>query len=174
MPRNVEIKARLSDFSRQYELASTIATNGPTTIHQRDVFFRATKGRLKLRYFSDADGELIAYDRPNQTGPKTSNFFISKTREPKQLHQVLNESLGTIAEVVKRRELFLVGRTRVHLDRVQQLGDFLELEVVLADGDAIEDGIQEANQLMSQLEVDPDWLVDSAYVDLLLSEQSPD
>ena len=67
----------------------------------------------------------------------------------------------------KRRTLYIVGRTRVHLDRVEELGDFLELEVVLADGDAPEPGIAEARELMAALGISPSQLIEGAYVDLL-------
>lgn len=67
----------------------------------------------------------------------------------------------------KQRRLFIVGRTRVHLDRVEGLGEFLELEVVLAQGEPAEAGIAEAHALMAQLGVDAGQLVQGAYVDLL-------
>jgi adenylate cyclase class IV len=55
----------------------------------------------------------------------------------------------------------------VHLDRVEDLGDFLELEVVLSDGEPPEPGIDEAHGLMAALGVAPAQLVEGAYVDLL-------
>ena len=51
----------------------------------------------------------------------------------------------------KHRTLYLVGRTRVHLDRVDGLGHFLELEVVLADGESADAGVKEARALISTL-----------------------
>jgi predicted adenylyl cyclase CyaB len=69
--------------------------------------------------------------------------------------------------VRKTRTLFLVGRTRVHLDRVEGLGHFLELEVVLEDDELLEAGIQEANDIMAHLGVEPSQLIEGAYMDLL-------
>ncbi|MDT4826636.1 cyaB: putative adenylyl cyclase CyaB [compost metagenome] len=70
----------------------------------------------------------------------------------------------------KQRRLFLVGRTRVHLDRVEGLGEFLELEVVLQDGEPAEAGVAEAHALMARLGVAEDQLMQGAYVDLLRAQ----
>jgi predicted adenylyl cyclase CyaB len=72
--------------------------------------------------------------------------------------------------VQKQRTLFLVGRTRIHLDRVAGLGDFLELEVVLEDNEPTEVGVSEAHELMASLGVELSQLVEDAYVDLLAKE----
>jgi predicted adenylyl cyclase CyaB len=69
--------------------------------------------------------------------------------------------------VRKQRRLFIVGRTRVHLDRVEGLGEFLELEVVLEEGEPAEAGMAEAHALMARLGIGTDQLVQGAYVDLL-------
>ena len=69
--------------------------------------------------------------------------------------------------VVKQRTLFLVGRTRVHLDRVEGLGDWMELEVVLSEAERAEHGAVEAQALLASLQVDATQLVGRSYVDLL-------
>jgi len=168
--RNVEIKARLTDFSKQFRLAETLAGQAGQRIDQRDIFFACEQGRMKLRIFSPQHGELIFYQRTNQNGPKTSSYFISRTDEPEVLGDVLDRGYGTQAVVKKTRWLFLVGRTRIHLDQVEDLGSFLELEVVLDEQDDLAGGEQEAEQLMQQLEIESASLVDCAYVDLLLAQ----
>jgi predicted adenylyl cyclase CyaB len=167
MPRNIEIKARLDAIEAIEPRAAALATSGPTAIAQDDTFFRCDTGRLKLRAFSAAKGELIYYRRANSHGPKESFYVISPTESPDSLRECLSLAHGQVGRVIKQRTLYLVGRTRVHLDRVQNLGDFLELEVVLADGEPTEAGMQEARTLMAQLGVDPTQLIDTAYVDLL-------
>ena len=167
LARNVEIKARLENLDQQLEIAKRLSSQTGETIVQRDVFFHCQSGRLKLRIFSPQHGQLIAYQRPDQAGPKTSEYCISETVEPETLREALTKSLGEYAEVNKTRLLFLVGRTRIHLDRVDALGDFLELEVVLSEDDDIADGQAEAQRLMEQLQVGPEALINCAYVDLL-------
>ncbi len=167
MARNVEIKARLESTDALLPLLRALADHGPELIAQDDTFFACTTGRLKLRVFADGHGELIAYQRPDECGPKTSDYSIAPVADPDALRHTLSRALGVIGRVLKQRTLFLVGRTRVHLDRVDGLGDFLELEVVLHDGEDAQCGTAEAHNLLVRLNVQPSQLVARAYVDLL-------
>lgn len=167
MARNIEIKARVADMAALRARAAAIAGSGPVELPQDDTFFGAPHGRLKLRVHADGRGELIAYRRADDGGPKVSTYLISPTASPDTLRDALTMSNGQEGRVVKHRTLFIVGRTRVHLDRVQGLGDYMELEVVLADGDDVEGGVREAHALMAQLGIAQDCLVQGAYHDLL-------
>ena len=80
---------------------------------------------------------------------------------------MLTRACGTLGRVRKRRILVLVGGTRVHLDSVEGLGDFLELEVVLRPGQTVAEGEAIARDLMAQLGVPEQALVSGAYLDLL-------
>jgi adenylate cyclase len=171
MPRNVEIKARLSDPLAARRRAREVADEGPWQIAQHDTFFRCATGRLKLRRFADGSGELIAYDRADERGPKTSHYRIVPTADPGALAAVLGEALGVLGEVRKVRTLWLAGRTRIHLDEVELLGSFLELEVVLERDDAAAAGERRAAQLMAALGVGAEDLVAGAYIDLLLESE---
>ena len=167
MARNVEIKARVADMPALAARAAAIADGGPVEIPQDDTFFVAPHGRLKLRVHADGHGELIAYRRADDGGPKVSTYLLSPTASPDTLRDALTMSNGQQGRVVKHRTLFMVGRTRVHLDRVQGLGDFMELEVVLADGEDAEAGMREAHALMARLGIAQGALVQGAYHDLL-------
>lgn len=168
MPRNIEIKARVRDMEALRTNVAALATAGPQENWQDDTFFSCHSGRLKLRVFSDAEGELIFYRRSDEPGPKQSDYVRVPTASPTVLREALTLANGQCGRVVKQRTLYLIGRTRVHLDLVQGLGDFLELEVVLQDGENAEVGIEEANGLMRRLDIDPNDLIDGAYVDLLM------
>ncbi|MEY2876351.1 MAG: hypothetical protein RLZZ373_3722 [Pseudomonadota bacterium] len=174
MARNTEIKARVADFDALAHRVAGLSTAGPTEIAQDDTFFACPHGRLKLRDFGDGCGELIFYQRADQTGPKTSFYAITPTASPDTLREVLTLAHGQTGRVVKQRTLYLVGRTRVHLDRVAGLGTFMELEVVLRDGEPIETGEQEAQALMQQLGITPAQLLDRAYVDMVRDKLSED
>lgn len=167
MPRNVEIKARLRDLEHVAAIAGQLANTAPEVIVQEDVFFPCETGRLKLRIFNAQRAELIYYCRPDHAGPKTSTYQITPTSDPSGLRAALAEAYGVRAVVSKTRALLLVGRTRIHLDRVDSLGDFLELEVVLDEDEPIAAGQAEAENLMTKLGIGPDDLVADAYVDLL-------
>lgn len=167
MARNVEIKARIESVEALTPRAAALADQGPTEIVQDDTFFVCPNGRLKLRAFSATDGQLIFYRRPDQAGPKESFFLISPTSSPDTLREALTLAYGQAGRVRKHRTLFLAGRTRIHLDRIEDLGHFLELEVVMADGEPAEAGVAVAHDLLARLGIAPDQLVESAYVDLL-------
>jgi predicted adenylyl cyclase CyaB len=165
--RNIEIKARLDSLEAMAERVAALADQGPIEIRQDDTFFACGGGRLKLRAFSPTEGQLIFYRRPDQPGPRESRFVISPTAAPDSLRQALTLAYGQSGRVRKHRTLYLVGRTRVHLDRVEGLGSFLELEVVLAEGECPEAGVAEARRLMAALGIADSQLVEKAYVDLL-------
>ena len=167
MPRNIEIKAHIESVQLLSPKAEAIANEGPIEIVQDDTFFHCENGRMKLRAFSEEDGELIFYRRANQQGPKESFYLRSPTSSPGTLREALSQAYGQAGRVQKHRTLFLVGRTRIHLDQVKGLGHFLELEVVLKEGESVELGIKEAHTLMAQLGVEESQLVEGAYVDLL-------
>ena len=167
MARNIEIKARVADMAALEARAAAIADGGPVQIPQDDTFFGCANGRLKLRVHADGRGELIAYLRPDDGGPKVSQYLVSPTSSPDTLRAALTQSNGQEGRVIKHRTLYMVGRTRVHLDRVQGLGDYMELEVVLADGESPDDGVHEAHALMARLGIAQDSLVTGAYHDLL-------
>ena len=167
MARNVEIKARVRDPERLRQRAEALSDTPPDVLLQEDTFFNTPQGRLKLRVLASGQGQLIAYQRPDCQGPKVSTYFISLTDDPESLKAVLSAALGVRGVVRKRRTLYLVGRTRVHLDEVEGLGAFMELEVVLAPGQSAEDGEAEAKQLMGDLGVSETDLVEGAYIDLL-------
>ena len=170
MARNIEIKARIENVAVLAPKVAALATEGPLEIAQDDTFFKCDAGRLKLRAFSNEAGELIFYRRVNQAGPKESFYTKSPTSSPETLRESLSLAYGQIGRIRKYRTLYLVGRTRVHLDRVEGLGHFLELEVMLVDDEPPEKGIREAGELMDQLGVQPDQLIEGAYLDLILAQ----
>ncbi len=168
MPRNVEIKARIESVEALMAQAAAIADEGPIEIAQDDTFFACNAGRLKLRAFADGRGELIFYERADAKGPKESFYLISRTDHADALRDVLTHAYGESGRVVKHRTLYLAGATRIHLDRVAGLGEFLELEVVLDEHGSTETGVRTAHEIMGLLGVEPSQLIEGAYVDLLV------
>ena len=173
MAANVEIKARITNLVLLRQQVERISDSAAELIMQEDVFFLGSRGRLKLRIFSDDRGELIYYERSDQTGPKRSQYFISRTGEPRQLLIVLESAFGIRGVVRKKRWLYMVDNTRIHLDEVDDLGTFLELEVVLSPGQRTEEGQAIAAELMANLGIVERDLVSGAYIDLLEEEGGP-
>jgi len=169
MSRNVEIKAVLRDRDSIIAAAARRSDTVPEMISQHDFFFRCGAGRLKLRVFEPDCGELIQYEREDLAGPRSSQYQIAYTSTPGILLDILTRTLGRIGEVKKTRILFLIGQTRVHIDTVDGLGDFLELEVVLRPEQTEGDGRQIAEELLREFGIKNDQLIAKAYVDLLAS-----
>lgn len=168
MARNIEIKARTQAFDTLRERAAALAAEPPLIYRQQDFFYDAPRGRLKLRRFDDGTpAELILYQRSDLDGPKASFYMRSPVTNPDAMHAFFASALGTRGIVTKERHVYLVGRTRIHLDRVDGLGDFVELEVVLAPDDDEAGGEAEADILFAQLGVPKHDLVAVSYVDLL-------
>jgi predicted adenylyl cyclase CyaB len=167
MPANIEIKARANNFAELRRRVETLSDSPPQVIPQEDTFFNSPQGRLKLRQLKPDLGQLVFYQRTDAAGPKRSNYSIFETRDPEGLKNALSQALGVRGVVRKTRTLYLVGQTRVHLDEVAGLGDFMELEVVLRPGQTDEEGQAIARDLMTRLGVEEKDLLEGAYMDLL-------
>jgi len=169
MPSNIEIKARVASLEELTKRVRQVSDAPSTRLNQDDTFFHCPHGRLKLRDFGDGRGELIAYERADRAGPKASHYRISETADPTGLRATLSDALGVLGRVRKHRQVIMVGRTRVHLDKVDGLGEFMELEVVLEPDEPAEAGQREAEELMAALGIGADELIEGAYLDLILA-----
>jgi predicted adenylyl cyclase CyaB len=172
MATNIEIKAEAKDLRTLRALAEELSEVAESTITQEDTFFYAPRGRLKLRTLSHERGELIYYEREDASGPRPSNYLVYATSNPNSLKAALSASLGVRGVVRKRRTLYHVGQTRIHLDEVEDLGTFLELEVVLGPDQIQEEGARIAAELMAQLGISSSDLIEVAYIDLLEGQES--
>jgi len=172
MPRNVEIKAKVSGWERLVANVEVLADSGPEILDQTDTFYQVASGRLKLRQFANGDAELIFYRRPTQTGPKLSEYQRVPVEDAEGIGCWLTELLGQRGVVRKIRHVYHLGQTRVHLDQVEGLGHdgtaghFMELEVVLREDQSPAEGEAIASDLLRRLEIPPTMLVEGAYIDL--------
>jgi predicted adenylyl cyclase CyaB len=171
LPSNIEIKARAGNFDEIRRRADELSAAPVEVIPQEDIFFNTPQGRLKLRILSEDRGQLIYYTRPDQEGPKRSDYHIFHTTDPDNLKQILELAYGIRGVVRKTRYLYLVGQTRVHLDDVEGLGQFMELEVVMQEGQSDLEGQAIAEGLMASLGVERSDLLEGAYMDLLEDAQ---
>jgi len=169
MPSNIEIKARVRNFDEICQRAEKLSDMPAQVIQQEDTFFNTEMGRLKLRILAPDRAQLIYYIRPDQEGPKRSDYHIFETVDPENLKRVLELTYGIRGVVRKTRYLYIVGQTRVHLDDVEGLGQFMELEVVIRAGQSDAEGQAIADGLMTGLGVERSDLLEGAYLDLLES-----
>jgi adenylate cyclase class IV len=167
MPRNIEIKARIDQLEALLPQARALAGGEAEVIEQDDTFFRVAQGRLKLRQFADGSAELIHYHRGDGSEARPSDYVRVPVSDAAALREALARGIGVLGRVRKRRLLLMLGQTRLHLDRVEGLGDFVELEVVLRDGQSDDEGRAIADGWMQRLNLQHAPRLGGAYMDLL-------
>ena len=166
MAQNVEIKARCADLSTAAARALAAGAVDRGVLVQHDTFYRVPAGRLKLRRIGGDRAELIFYHRPDTPAARMSEYQIVPVPDPDAMHALLSTALGAAAEVRKRRRLLLWKNVRIHLDEVEGLGSFIELEAVVGpDADAAESARRLA-EMQQVLRIGPGDLVDRAYAEL--------
>jgi adenylate cyclase class IV len=178
MPRNIEIKAQITSVGDLLPRALALDGASPQAerIAQDDTFFNVPHGRLKLRQYTDGSAELIQYERPDTSAAKASDYVLVPAPTPAALREALARGCGVLGRVQKTRLLVWVAQhgfnTRIHVDQVQGLGDYMELEVVLREGQTDADGQAHAEALMRQLGLQDAPRVAGAYLDLLQAQTS--
>ncbi len=170
MGKNIEFKARVRDGAELNRRIRELPITGAEVLHQRDTFFRVKDGRLKLREHYRAHSELIRYRREDVAGARTSSYSRTRVIFPDIVRRVLGRLLGVAGEVSKTRHLYLIGTTRIHVDVVENLGDFVEIEVVMQDGRDDAHGKREADSLMKDLGIRDEDVIAVAYVDMLAAD----
>lgn len=164
---SVEIKARCRDADRVREVLRARNARLAGTDHQIDTYFRVSDGRLKLRQ-GNIENALIAYRRPDQAGPKTSDVALAPVSNGDDLRVVLERALGVLVAVDKRREIYYVENVKFHIDEVVGLGSFVEIEACgAADADR-EPLLAQCRKYMELFGIREEDLVERSYSDLLL------
>ncbi len=167
MPVNIEIKARVHDFSELRQRADQLSDAPCQVIPQEDTFFNCPHGRIKLRELGPQHGQLVYYLRQDSVRPKHSDYKIFETDNPAELKIIMAQAYGVRGVISKVRYLYMVGQTRIHLDDVLGLGKFMELEVVLRPDQTDEQGQAIAEDLMRKLGIREADLIEGAYMDLM-------
>lgn len=187
--QNLELKVRCPDEASLGSLIALGLARGAVytrTLAQRDTYFAAPRGRLKLREWDqpappgegqDASDEaeamssgaaLIAYARPDDSDSRVSDYLLSPTVDPLGLRAALDRALGTRVVVEKVRILQMWGQTRIHFDRVAGLGAFIELETLLDRFANADDAKAEHRAVIDALGLDQLPIIAGSYSDLLL------
>lgn len=165
--QNLELKA--TDPAPKQTLATAIklGCTDMGILRQRDTYFHARSGRLKLREEWPGAAHLIHYERTDEAVARESAYRIIPTKHPERLRAALAVSIGIRIVVEKRRRLFLLENVRVHLDQVEDLGCFVELEAVVPEGSTVKEQSQVLAQARDALGIQQRHLVGQSYSDLL-------
>jgi len=164
---NVEIKARCPDLGVMARAAAAAGAVLESTANQVDTYFNVPTGRLKLRQIDGGGRELIYYRRPDDSAPKLSRYDRVAIAPEQKLDFILGQALGIKTMVRKRRQLWRLDNVRIHLDEVEGLGAFIELEVQLTSGHDVAGCRAQARALMDALGIRPVDLLPGSYADLM-------
>lgn len=165
---NVEIKARCEDQEHIRAVLKQQGARFQGTDHQVDTYFRAERGRLKLRE-GTIENHLIFYEREDKAGPKQSRITLFKSEPGSTLKDILTQSLGVLVVVDKKREIYWVDNVKFHLDQVIGLGAFAEIEAIDYEGNIGLTRLQEQCQRYLELfKISQQDLLSKSYSDLLL------
>jgi adenylate cyclase class IV len=176
---NFEFKARLQSFARIHSILAQHKISLAATLRQTDTYYHVKNGRLKLREIANETAQLIFYQRHDQAEIKRSDYLIAAVTSAGALREVLAAAFGIRAVIKKTRELYLLPRKfglysgraapdliRLHLDSVEGLGHFLEIEVILKDGETSQIAEDEANIWLREFDIAPEDLLAGSYADL--------
>jgi homotetrameric cytidine deaminase len=168
VPVNIELKARDIDPEATLDRCQALGAEDRGSFKQRDTYFAARGGRFKLREQGDGEHELIAYRRPDGVAASESSYVRAPVAASRELAGVLDEALGTVDVVLKRRRLLVWEGVRIHLDDVVGLGSFIEFEAVLPDAGSPDEARAKVARLKSELSITDEMLVPVGYLDLQL------
>ena len=170
--RNLEAKFRLTDLGMARERAMAIGYTSRSVLRQRDTFFRVANGKLKLRE-EDIRAILVHYGRKETNSLQHSTFEIVTIPDAEKTRTMLADALGVIAEVRKERILLMRTNVRLHLDRVEGLGEFGEIEAIIADGDDPEASRAAVDETLAALQIRRADLIDISYFELAAQAAQP-
>jgi len=166
---NIEIKAKCVQPERVRNLLSARSADFKGIDHQVDTYFKVRNGRLKLRE-GRIERALIYYDRENTEGPKRSNVILYQPGFDPELKEILTESMGVLAVVDKQREIYFIGNVKFHIDEVNGLGSFVEIEAIDSAGTMGEKKLREqCAGYMDLFEIRKGDLISCSYSDMILN-----
>ncbi|MDZ7344907.1 MAG: class IV adenylate cyclase [candidate division KSB1 bacterium] len=181
---NIEFKAWLRHPEIVQRILAQYALAPAATLQQTDTYFHVQSGRLKLREIEGETAQLIFYRRADQAGIKRSDYSMAPIASPAALREVLAAAFGIQVVVKKRRALYLLPRqpiahpnvkpenfARLHLDTVDGLGQFLEIEIVVAPEEPLPNAQAEAERLARAFQIQPEDFIAGSYADILETQQ---
>jgi predicted adenylyl cyclase CyaB len=164
---NVEIKARCENTQAIEQVLKEHQAKYIGEDHQVDTYFGVREGRLKLRS-GNIENALIYYRRPDQTGPKKSDISLYQAQDLTQLLGVLQEALPVKVVVDKRRRIYFIDNVKFHIDQVEGLGSFVEIEAIDYEDNLGETKLQkQVDHYLQVLDIQPGDLLEYSYSDLL-------
>ena len=167
---NIEIKAKSDQQNKIREILKSRDADFKGIDHQIDTYFNVNNGRLKLRE-GKIENYLIYYQRENKEGPKQSDITLFKSAPDSSLKEILIKALGILVVVDKKREIYFIDNVKFHIDEVNNLGKFIEIEAIDHDGTIGKDKLLKQCQFFLDLfKISQKDLISVSYSDLLLQK----
>ncbi|MEL6719193.1 MAG: class IV adenylate cyclase [Bacteroidota bacterium] len=167
---NIEIKARCHHPEKIKALLAAKNADFKGVDHQIDTYYEIPNGRLKLRA-GNIENTLIHYERSDQAGPKQSNVALYKNEAGSTLGDVLKKALNILVVVDKKRGIYFIDNVKFHVDEVQGLGSFVEIEAIDVDGSLGVEYLQmQCKRYIDYLGIENQDLIEQSYSDLLLKK----
>jgi adenylate cyclase class 2 len=168
----IEIKAKCADQNWIRNVLRSRKARFVGKDYQIDTYFKVNRGRLKLRE-GNIENNLIFYNREDQKGPKESNVTLFKTGKGLSIKQILSEALGVLVVVEKDREIYFIDNIKFHIDSVQGLGSFVEIEAMKSrEIRNKKELFEQCNFYLELFKIAEKDLIQRSYSDLLLEIQS--
>lgn len=169
MPLNIEIKAYCPRPEDIHLLLKNLKARFVGIDHQIDTYFKVSSGRLKLRE-GKIENHLIHYERSNQAGPKKSEVLLFKSDPGSSLKDILIKAVGTLVIVDKKRSIYFIDNVKFHLDEVQGLGSFVEIEAIDTEGTFSESELtKQCEHYIDMFKIPEKDLIQISYSDMLLN-----
>ncbi len=169
MSFNIELKARCADLKAFEAKAQKLDHIFDGLDRQTDTFYNVPQGRLKLRESTLYGNFLIPYLRPDDSGPKRSDYILLPVSDVVATKRILDNMFGGQLLIKKTRKIYLYENVRIHLDQVESLGRFIEFEAVVKSEAEVDANRKKLDHLIKYFGVSKKDFVSSAYVDLILN-----
>jgi adenylate cyclase, class 2 len=174
MRKNYELKVKLHNYDVAKWKADNYIHRYKNKQHffeeQKDIYYYKVEGkRLKLRIINNEYGCLIYYDRKDKKEKRVSKYFLSDTKNPFELDKILRKFFRVQLVVNKTREIFIVKNLRIHLDRIQGAGIFLEFEIIYSN---LNEAKIKMKELMKYFNIKRKDFIKESYSDLILKKKN--
>ncbi len=164
--KNLEIKARVKSLKVQEGLFRQLGARFVRKGRQIDTYFFVLRGRLKLRKLSSKNSKLVFYERKENSNQRWSDYFTFHISQPDRFNEFLKRALGVKVVVDKIRTLYRYENAKIHLDKVTNLGEFIEIEVEVKKDTAQAKNLMA--KLLRYLKIPQKDFIKKSYSDLLL------
>ena len=169
---NIEIKVKCNDPDRVENILKSQNAEYIGTDYQLDTYYKTKLGRLKLRK-GNIENSLIFYDRDNEKGPKKSEVILQKLLPDNNLKEILDKSLDILTSIDKKRKIYYIENVKFHIDTVDSLGSFIEIEAIDKDGNIGQERLlEQCEKYIELFGLDDIDFVSESYSDLRLYNEN--